>query len=198
MKNYFLKPNLIVKLTVIGAIALGEAIILDNISFARQKDINKRELKEVSLKKHNQYRQKHNSGNLIWDDNLEKTAQNWANNLAQTGNFAHSTSKQRNGAGENLYVYYTTANTAGTGFLGEQAVKSWYEEIKDYDFNNPQFSLATGHFTQVVWKNSKNLGCATAQGTKNMEGKLYNAFYVVCQYNPPGNVQGQFMKNVLR
>ena len=38
----------------------------------------------------------------------------------------------------------------------------WTGEAKDYDPNNPVFSSGAGHFTQVVWKNSKRLGCAFA------------------------------------
>ena len=30
------------------------------------------------------------------------------------------------------------------------AVDKWYDEIKDYNFNNPQFGHNTGHFTQVI------------------------------------------------
>lgn len=44
--------------------------------------------------------------------------------------------------------------------------------------------MATGHFTQVVWKATKRLGCGQA-------GK-----FVVCNYYPAGNVQGQFRDNV--
>ncbi len=37
-----------------------------------------------------------------------------------------------------------------------------YNEIEDYDFDNPRFSFKTGHFTQMVWKSSRKLGIGTA------------------------------------
>jgi Cysteine-rich secretory protein family len=47
-----------------------------------------------------------------------------------------------------------------------------------------------GHFTQVVWKSSKELGVGKA---KSRSGRIY----VVANYYPPGNYQGQFAQNVL-
>ena len=76
-------------------------------------------------------------------------------------------------------------------------MSSWYNEVSDYDYDNPGFSGKTGHFTQVVWKNSTKLGCGVAQGVKTIGGNQYNAFYVVCQYTPAGNVLNQFPDNVM-
>jgi hypothetical protein len=45
------------------------------------------------------------------------------------------------------------------------------------------------HFSQVVWKNSKELGIAMA---RDQTGKVI----VVANYNPPGNYIGQFTQNV--
>lgn len=38
-----------------------------------------------------------------------------------------------------------------------------YSEIKDYNFGNPGFSQGTGHFTQVVWKGSTEIGVGVGQ-----------------------------------
>jgi len=46
---------------------------------------------------------------------------------------------------------------AGTGnYTVTSGVKAWTDESKDYNPKNPKPS----HFTQVVWKSSKKLGCA--------------------------------------
>ena len=50
---------------------------------------------------------------------------------------------------------------------------------------------STGHFTQVVWKGSKELGIARASDNK---GRIY----VVANYAPAGNFIGDFAANVSR
>ena len=42
-----------------------------------------------------------------------------------------------------------------------------------------------GHFTQMVWKTTTEIGCAVGK-RKDIPG-----YIVVCRYNPPGNVIGQ-------
>lgn len=66
----------------------------------------------------------------------------------------------------------------------------WYDEVSKYSYSNPVFSPATGHFTQVVWKSTRMVGCGVAMG-KN--GKVYG----VSQYTAAGNIQGRFSDNVL-
>jgi hypothetical protein len=74
--------------------------------------------------------------------------------------------------------------------LGSIATQSWYDEIKYYSFSNPGFSMQTGHFTQVVWKGSKQLGVGIAFANNG------NKAIVVANYSPPGNYLGQFPNNV--
>jgi hypothetical protein len=65
----------------------------------------------------------------------------------------------------------------------------WYDEVGSFDFDEGGFSKKTGHFTQVVWRGTKQIGCGVSQ---------CNGMDVwVCQYDPPGNVRGQYRDNVL-
>ena len=66
----------------------------------------------------------------------------------------------------------------------------WYDEVNDFDFNNPKFNHGTGHFTQMVWKKSSQLGCGLVIADSN---RLYG----VCNYYPPGNTLNKFAQNVL-
>ena len=79
--------------------------------------------------------------------------------------------------------------SAGQELTGRKATEMWYDEIKDYDFNNPGFSSGTGHFTQVVWVDSVELGVAKATAKNGMQ-------FVVARYFPPGNILGRFPDNV--
>jgi uncharacterized protein YkwD len=167
-----------------------------NISPAQaQTAIDLTALQNTALSKHNGYRATHHSGSASLSKSLNSSAQAWANQIASSGNFAHSTGS---GNGENLYASYTTKSSIAADTLANSAVKSWYDEVLKYNYANPGFSADTGHFTQVVWKSSTKVGCGAAQGTATIKGTRYNAFYVVCQYSPAGNVQGNFPANVMK
>jgi uncharacterized protein YkwD len=133
------------------------------------------------LKGHNDFRKKHGASALTWNDNLASKAQQWANGCI----FEHS--KGTLGKfGENL------AAGTGSGYTIASAIKSWTDESKDYDPNNPSSS----HFTQVVWKNSKQVGCALQLCDGIFEPKFGKAKFVVCEYDPPGNFNNDFARNV--
>ena len=66
------------------------------------------------------------------------------------------------------------------------AVDAFYSEITDYDFNAGTFSMATGHFTQVVWKGTTQVGVAVSS----------NGQYLICNYLKHGNMMGAFAQNV--
>lgn len=75
-------------------------------------------------------------------------------------------------------------------FLGKEPVDKWYEEISVHNFNSEPTDLRSGHFTQVVWKGSRELGVGIA---KSRNGQIF----VVARYSPPGNYVGSFRANVL-
>jgi glioma pathogenesis-related protein 2 len=135
---------------------------------------------------HNQYRAKHGSPAMTLDNALNAAAAQCAQYYAQKQTIDHSC-PYKDGAGENLVGGKGTWTQSQ---MTAMSVKMWYDEVASYDYNNPGFSMATGHFTQVVWKSSTKLGFAVT---------TINGYTVaVCLYSPHGNVQGQFPANVLR
>ena len=72
-----------------------------------------------------------------------------------------------------------------------EVVGGWYSEVEGYDWAQPERSKGTGHFTQVVWAGSTQIGCAM-----NRDAAGY--YIVVCQYAPAGNIRTRFHENVPR
>lgn len=58
--------------------------------------------------------------------------------------------------------------------------------------------MGTGHFTQLVWKSTKKIGCAW--NTVGCKSNGMNFYKLVCEYDPPGNMVGgtHFKDNVPR
>lgn len=55
-----------------------------------------------------------------------------------------------------------------------------------------------GHFSQIVWKDTTHVGCATVMcnGLGNIDSSSSLPF-TVCNYSPPGNYNGEYADNVL-
>ena len=184
----------------IGFASLGSAVLLGGFSQAAvmgQSTIDPIDLDVLNsraLSQHNIYRDIHRVPAMTTNGDLRRSAQSWAEHLAETGAFEHS---GITGVGENLYASYSTNAAIDAETLARGAVQAWYDEVVDYNYNAPGFSGNTGHFTQVVWKASTEVGCGAAQGTTTFDGTEYTALYVVCQYLAPGNRLGDFPANVL-
>lgn len=65
-----------------------------------------------------------------------------------------------------------------------------YAEEVQHHYGKEPTTLKTGHFTQIVWRDSTEFGVGMS---RNRNGEVY----VVCNYNPAGNFLGSFMENVL-
>ena len=137
-----------------------------------------------ALEAHNRYRRKHHVPPLALNKDLCKIAQSYAQRLSATNSFEHSKNKYKgNELGENLYM------CSGKVATGEMATTDWYNEIKMHNFRK-DFQSGTGHFTQVVWKGTEEVGFGVAN-----KG---NTYCVVANYYPPGNFVGEFANNVFK
>jgi len=134
---------------------------------------------QILVEEHNRYRAQHCAPPLTWSPKLAASAQAWADHLRKAGcMFGHSGTDY----GENL-----AAGTAGA-LSPQSVVEMWYREVDAYDYRAADFSPKTGHFTQLVWAGTARVGCGTTS-CKGLE-------IWVCQYDPPGNVVGEFGRNV--
>lgn len=140
-----------------------------------------------ALDAHNKYRAKHRAPPLKWSDEIAKDAQAWAEKLARARSLQHASQSERKGTGENIAMFSGKFESAG-----DEATNMWYAEVKDYRFDKPGFQGNTGHFTQVVWKESIELGMGRAQ---TADGRLT---FVVARYKPPGNLLNHFQENVFK
>ena len=74
-------------------------------------------------------------------------------------------------------------------------VEAWGNERAKYDFGDEGFGEDTGHFTQLVWKATRSVGC----GAEDCGGRGgVGGWFVVCEYWPAGNVEGEYRSQVQR
>ncbi|RKH37542.1 hypothetical protein D7Y23_39110 [Corallococcus sp. AB050B] len=115
---------------------------------------------------------------LTWDPAVAEVAQRWADTCALDHN------PNRGNAGENIAW-------ATPGYWDTKGVvtKAWVAEVADYDYakNTCKAGKQCGHYTQVVWRNTRRLGCGVQRCTEN--GTTWD--FWVCNYAPPGNYVGQ-------
>lgn len=119
--------------------------------------------------------------------NLRSISQDWAETLAREDRFAY---RPNSNYGENIYCLWSSDRNAKAN--PKNVCRSWYDEMREFNFGvEPKGMFKAGHFSQMVWKSSKELGVGVA---KTKKGKVL----VVCNYDPRGNVVGQFNSNVMR
>ncbi len=95
--------------------------------------------------------------------------------------FSH---RQQSQYGENL--------TASTGeSTPTEVVDGWDSEKRYYTYATDACSNVCGHYTQVVWRTSVKIGCATTRCTTNSPFGNGPWYLTACNYSPPGNYVGR-------
>jgi len=126
---------------------------------------------------HNRARRAVGVPDLQWSPELAVVAQRWADTLRGQGcPLRHSGTP---GIGENL----TWAS--GQHLTPAAVVASWVQEARGFDAQHNLCApgLVCGHYTQVVWRDTRLIGCGMASCGQS---EVW-----VCNYSPPGNYVGQ-------
>jgi hypothetical protein len=137
----------------------------------------------VMLNEHNRLRGLHCTPALRWSKKLADDAAVSANRCLMAHNRKELEAQDEN---ENLH-----GGSGGADYTSAQAsVNSWYREDKNYSFSSPNLVFAdgennnpnakmNGHFTQLLWKATSHVGCASKLcGEKTIWS---------CRYWRPGN-----------
>ncbi|KAK0415123.1 hypothetical protein QR680_011782 [Steinernema hermaphroditum] len=123
---------------------------------------------------------------LSYSCDLEAIAQSWANGCQ----FAHSPQNTRN-AGENIYATFPVQNSnsplldAPTSWWSELAEKGVGQYSPTYTMTTDVFNAGTGHYTQMAWGATTQVGCGIAQCPDPD-----SMTFVVCNYRVQGNMMG--------
>ena len=125
------------------------------------------------LAAHNAVRARVKVPALSWSDHLAAVAQQWADTLIARREFKHS----RSSYGENLY------EIEGGISSPPDVVADWAAEAGDYDYRSNSCRGTCGHYTQLVWRDTRQVGCAVARAARR---EVW-----ACEYDPPGNVVGR-------
>lgn len=141
--------------------------------------------KNEILDAHNSFRCMHMSPYLAWDNDIAKRAQQWASK----GQYQMAPEKERlvrgRLVGQNVGLRGTTDDSV------KKVVAGWYAEIKRTPNQRGSIDENSGStsgmkaYAQVVWKKTTRVGCGVGPNR-----------LMVCFYDPPGNVKGEYMWNV--
>lgn len=125
------------------------------------------------LAAHNAVRARTGVPPLTWSGRLASQAQRWAESLAAHRRFGHNPDSPY---GENLF------EIQGASATPAEVVGDWVGEAAHYDYRTGRCHGTCGHYTQLVWRSTREVGCAV---TRSRGVEIW-----VCEYDPPGNIIG--------
>jgi hypothetical protein len=188
------KISIIITVTLVTAAFLIVQSSMLPLSYAQTTNAD---FQNIIENMHNQERTNVQVPTVTWSDSLAWDAQNWANYIASLGlrpyrgqndpgdPAPHATWEQRNGQGENL----------AWGARGAFPVSTFVEGWANEKSNCPPGCMIPadgslgvpprvyGHYTQMVWQSTTQIGCGLASDA--------NQDYLVCRYAPAGNWPNQ-------
>ncbi len=154
------------------------SLVLFSCAMGSQVDAQTVDPEEI-LAAHNKWRGAVGVEGLVWSPELAALAQDWADQNMRANTCFDAAHRQGSQYGENLAMSQP-AETATA------AIDGWGRESQsyDYDTNSCAPGAVCGHYTQVVWRATREVGCGVATCADG------SAVWV-CNYNPGGNYTGE-------
>ncbi|EGZ68335.1 PR-1-like protein [Neurospora tetrasperma FGSC 2509] len=134
----------------------------------------------------NFYRAQHNASAVIYNDTLSSFASHYLDKLGLPSSSSSSSSSSSKSKSKSSSTTTKCELTHSHGPYGENlalgcsdvqsCVEMWGDERAKYDFGSQaKFGEDTGHFTQLVWKDTTDVGCAArwCQGWNAGRGGWY-------------------------
>ena len=150
---------------------------------------------ETVLHHHNVHRSNHSAPAVQWSDTLASTA----SKIASSCVYRHDVRTDGGGYGQNI------AAGVGPGAISRIITNMFYNgEVNWFDGlygeEHPDMTNFEhwGHFSQLVWKSTTQVGCATQycpNGLANT-GAHVPPYFTVCNYKSPGNFAGHYGDNI--
>ena len=167
-------------------VVLEKEVIKDVVPQEKPKPVSTLSSSDIQtiLSLHNRERSSVGNNQLSWSSTLASQAQAWADSLSKTCVPSHASMSVRKGKGENIWAGY------GYGVWNvSEMVSDWISEKQNYtnDTNTCAPGAMCGHYTQVVWNTTTEIGCGITTCTESgEEGKIF-----VCRYDPAGNISNK-------
>lgn len=154
---------------------------------------------------HNIHRASHTGTPTV---SYDTTLAGYAATVASSCVFAHSLSPGGGGYGQNIAAYGSSDSTLSSQlprtFAARAITNSWYNGEFNaflpsyYGEATPDISNFDnwGHFSQVVWKASTQVGCASHYCAAGTIFSTLGSWFTVCNYAGAGNVGGEYGDNI--
>ena len=135
------------------------------------------------LSEHNAWRAVVGVPPLTWSPEFESQAKKWAEELAVECELGHSGGNEGENLNKSGPLAWSDGRTEKWVFTPQQIVADWGGESDHYNYQDNTCIGVCGHYTQVIWRATKEVGCAVAECTNKAE-------ITVCKYSPTGNHNG--------
>ncbi|GAA0146840.1 hypothetical protein Leryth_010899 [Lithospermum erythrorhizon] len=179
----FLQAPLLLLLLLVACHCHPCISIQDSKTEVSSQNLHRRLLSSTTPKKqvhqylmaHNKVRAQLKLPKLQWSEKLARYANSWAHQLSADCELRHSNTDY----GENLFWGTGTDWKLGDAVVAWATEKVYYNHSSNSCIHNQECL----HYTQLVWKQSRKVGCArvTCNGDT----------IISCNYYPHGNVVGE-------